>query len=389
MLSSHCQVVNVGGTENVILACKEAGINRLIYTSTYNVVFGGHEIENGNESWPYFPLDQHTDEYSKSKAIAEQLVIQANGTSTNKGSLLHTAVIRPAAIYGEDEERHLPRIVKHLDRGLFMFTIGHAVVDWVYIDNLVQAYLLLADKLLSTRNYQEKPAGQVYCISDDCPMENFEFLRPLVEARKRNFPPYELSTHSAHCLSWLLEDIFWISSKFGFPIQPMLTRAEVFKVGVTHYFSMEKAKTELGYAPTLTSQEGGKRIAEYYKKHFHSDDYFEIASPLAYVLVLSGMGLLAFTAFRDSTIPLDGSILKQYVLSPVEALAILLFQNQVNLQRVFYAAVATHVMEGLLAYQRATNFCKNTASWWWLQTTLLGYPSFSLLLAREALLKSK
>lgn len=32
-------------------------------------------------------------------------------------------------------------------------------------------------------------------------------------------------------------------------VEPYLTRAEVFKMGVTHYFSIEKAKKELGYRP--------------------------------------------------------------------------------------------------------------------------------------------
>ena len=33
-------------------------MNRLVYTSTYNVVFGGQEIKNGDESLPYLPLDK-------------------------------------------------------------------------------------------------------------------------------------------------------------------------------------------------------------------------------------------------------------------------------------------------------------------------------------------
>ena len=30
----------------------------LVYTSTYNVVFGGQIIQNGDESLPYLPLDK-------------------------------------------------------------------------------------------------------------------------------------------------------------------------------------------------------------------------------------------------------------------------------------------------------------------------------------------
>ena len=37
-------------------ACIKYNIPRLVYTSTFNVVFGGQKIENGDESLPYFPI---------------------------------------------------------------------------------------------------------------------------------------------------------------------------------------------------------------------------------------------------------------------------------------------------------------------------------------------
>lgn len=71
--------VNINGTCHVLDACLEYGIKRLVYVSTYNVVFGGKEIVNGNEALPYFPLDDHVDPYGRSKSIAEQFVMKNNG----------------------------------------------------------------------------------------------------------------------------------------------------------------------------------------------------------------------------------------------------------------------------------------------------------------------
>lgn len=71
--------VNITGTCLVLDACVDLGISRLVYVSTYNVVFGGKEILNGNETLPYFPMDDHVDAYGRSKAIAEQLVLKSNG----------------------------------------------------------------------------------------------------------------------------------------------------------------------------------------------------------------------------------------------------------------------------------------------------------------------
>lgn len=88
----------------------------------------------------------------------------------NIGKCLYTCVIRPAAIYGPGEERHLPRIVSLAKLGLVPFKIGDANVksDWVYVDNLVLALLLASMGLLDDIPGQEGPvaAGQPYFISD-------------------------------------------------------------------------------------------------------------------------------------------------------------------------------------------------------------------------------
>lgn len=71
--------ININGTCHVLDSCLDNGVQRLVYVSTYNVVFGGKEIVNGNESLPYFPMDDHVDPYGRSKSIAEQLVLKSNG----------------------------------------------------------------------------------------------------------------------------------------------------------------------------------------------------------------------------------------------------------------------------------------------------------------------
>lgn len=87
------------------------------------------------------------------------------------GKCLYTCAVRPAAIYGPGEERHLPRIIKLAKLGLVPFKIGAANVktDWVYVDNLVLALLLASMGLLDDipgREGQPVAAGQPYFISD-------------------------------------------------------------------------------------------------------------------------------------------------------------------------------------------------------------------------------
>lgn len=87
------------------------------------------------------------------------------------GKCLYTCAVRPAAIYGPGEERHLPRIVSLAKLGLLPFKIGETRVktDWIYVDNLVLALILASMGLLDDIPGKEGhpvAAGQPYFVSD-------------------------------------------------------------------------------------------------------------------------------------------------------------------------------------------------------------------------------
>lgn len=72
--------VIVGGTDNILQTRKRRGVPRLVYTSTFNVIFRGQVFRNGDESLPYLSLHLHQDNYSQTKSIAEKKVLEASGT---------------------------------------------------------------------------------------------------------------------------------------------------------------------------------------------------------------------------------------------------------------------------------------------------------------------
>ena len=85
--------VNSDGTRNVINACKTAGIKRLIYTSTCDVVLSQDKnqvVDMADETYPYAkdPLNA----YAASKAEGEMIVLGANSVA------MATCVIRPSII---------------------------------------------------------------------------------------------------------------------------------------------------------------------------------------------------------------------------------------------------------------------------------------------------
>ncbi|XP_070820319.1 short-chain dehydrogenase/reductase family 42E member 1 isoform X2 [Chaetodon trifascialis] len=293
--------VNVQGTQNVLKACVEHGVSRLVYTSTFNVVFGGQVIENGDESLPYLPLHLHPDHYSRTKSLAEMAVLRANGTALKDSSdVLRSCALRPAGIYGPGEQRHLPRIVGYIEKGIFRFVYGEpsSLVEFVHVDNLVSAHELAAEALTSEQ--QHRSAGQAYFISDGRPVNNFEFFRPLVEGLGYPFPKLRLPLALIYFFAFLTEMIHHLIGPF-YNFQPLLTRTEVYKTGVTHYFSMAKAKAELGYEPQEHSLD---EVVQWFQSRGHGK---KSHSSFLRRLLLDVLFVAAFLAVALSFLPLVGS----------------------------------------------------------------------------------
>ncbi|PHU26687.1 3beta-hydroxysteroid-dehydrogenase/decarboxylase isoform 2 [Capsicum chinense] len=158
--------VNVQGTENIIDACVELKVKRLIYTSSPSVVFDGVTgIIDGDESLPY-PA-KHNDSYSATKAEGEALVLKSNGT---KGLL--TCCIRPSSIFGPADRLLVPSLVAAARAGKSKFIIGDGnnVYDFTYVENVAHAHVCAERALASGAAAAEKAAGNVMflCFSIFC-----------------------------------------------------------------------------------------------------------------------------------------------------------------------------------------------------------------------------
>ncbi|XP_008631900.2 putative short-chain dehydrogenase/reductase family 42E member 2 [Corvus cornix cornix] len=241
--------VNINGTRFILNACKQQNIPRLIYTSSVNVVFGGLPIEDGDEeSLQYFPIDKLVDHYSRTKSIAEQMILAANGSPLAGGGILHTCVLRPPGIYGPEEQRHLPRLAKIIERRLLSFKFGDPTVkmNWIHVENFVQAHILAAEALTPEKSYIA--SGQVYFIHDGEKSNLFEWLTPLFERLGCSKPWIRIPTSFVYASATFMEHLHSILRPFV-DLPPLLTRNEVQNISVTHTFRIDKARTQLGYHP--------------------------------------------------------------------------------------------------------------------------------------------
>ncbi|SPO27977.1 probable ERG26 - C-3 sterol dehydrogenase (C-4 decarboxylase) [Ustilago trichophora] len=147
--------VNVVGTQTVVNVANkpELAVTKLVFTSSAGVVYDGHDLVNVDERLPYptKPLDAYND----TKAKAEKLVLQANDRAAGK---LKTVALRPAGIFGIGDRQALPGFFNVLRTRKTNFQIGdnNNLFDWTYVDNVVHAHLLAADKLTSSGYSAEK-----------------------------------------------------------------------------------------------------------------------------------------------------------------------------------------------------------------------------------------
>ena len=242
------RAVNVGGVENVIRACREAGVRRLVHTSTNNVTLEGPVVE-GDETWPY--AQRPKDPYTATKIEGERRALGANGED------LLTCAIRPGGIYGPGEPLMLPRLVGECARGRFVATIGDgsAISDNTYIENLVDAHIEAARHLTPGSPL----CGQAYFVTDGEPVNYFEFFRPFVEALGLAFPTRKLPAAPLRVVFWC-----WELLRRVLPLPaPPLTLLELRKIVVPHYSSIAKARRDFGWTPKVSPEDAVLRCLPY------------------------------------------------------------------------------------------------------------------------------
>ena len=239
---------NVRGTEHVIAACRRHDVGRLVYTSTPSVVFHHEGMEGANESVPY--AKRHLNSYSATKALAEKKVLEADDDG------LSTVALRPHLIWGPGDNHLIPRLVARAKAGkLALVGTGMGKVDSVYVENAARAHLLAADRLAPRTSV----AGKVYFISNDEPIPIAQLINRILEAA--GLPPVtrRVPPSIAYAAGWILEVVYRV---FGLSGEPPMTRFVARQLATPHWFDLSAAKRDLGYQPSISIDEGMRRLAE-------------------------------------------------------------------------------------------------------------------------------
>ncbi|WP_099024073.1 3-beta-hydroxysteroid dehydrogenase [Mycolicibacterium palauense] len=249
--------VNVGGTENLVHAGQRAGVGRFVYTASNSVVMGGQRISGGDETLPY--TDRFNDLYTETKVAAERFVLAQNGVAD-----MLTCSIRPSGIWGRGDKTMFRKVFESVIAGHVKVLIGskNAKLDNSYVHNLVHGFILAAEHLVPGGT----APGQAYFINDGEPINMFEFARPVIEACGERLPTLRVS---GRMVRGAMSGWQRLHFRFGLP-QPPLEPLAVERLYLDNYFSIAKARRDLGYQPLFTTQQAMADCLPYYTDMFAS-----------------------------------------------------------------------------------------------------------------------
>lgn len=244
---------NVTGTENIISACQELNITHLVYTSTPSVTFTGIDEDNIDESQPY--ASKFLNFYGLSKAIAEQKVLQANGSKLNNSESFKTVALRPHLIWGPGDPHLVPRVLQRAKTGrLKLIGDKDKLVDTIYIDNAVYAHLLAAVEL---NNLTSVCAGKAYFLSNDQPILMADMLNKILACKEIKPVNKRIPASVAYAIGSVLE---WIYLGLRKQDEPIMTRFVARQLSTSHYFNIGAAKEELNYEALISIDEGMTKL---------------------------------------------------------------------------------------------------------------------------------
>jgi nucleoside-diphosphate-sugar epimerase len=239
-------LVTVQGTRNILDACLQEGVVRFIYCSSTEAIGVVDDIPAQED---HTPNPQY--EYGKSKLRAERVVREYY-------EKLETTIIRPSGIYGprnlhDISYYFITSCAKNSLATRMLIDHGSAVVQFVHAKDAAHGFYLALTNANSI--------GNTYFISEERWHTYREVYGILSRIIGRRPPTLSLSKPVAKALIY---PVFIAKSLFGewsFFSDPKTVNA----VTSNRAYSIEKAKSELGYSPQYSLEDGLKETVQWYR----------------------------------------------------------------------------------------------------------------------------
>lgn len=258
------EAVNLQGTRHVVEACKEAGVPKLVYSSSPSTRFNGSDIDGlSEEELPKLPMPFYLAEYSDTKARGELLALDACCAE------LLTVAVAPHQVYGPRDTLFIPNFIDSAATGkLRVFGDGKNRVSFTHVDNYCHG-LIAGERAL----YQGSPAlGKFYICTDaqtHSHPEGFALLWEEIDCflvalglqsicAKISIPSFLMFGVARVC-----DFITFLTGK-----KLKLSTFSVRMLTMHRWFRFDRAKKDLAYDPIIPFREGWDDTSEWFKKEW-------------------------------------------------------------------------------------------------------------------------
>jgi len=247
LTKAHCKkdfyTVNTNGTENIIKAVSKnnPGIKKFVYLSSLSA-FG--PMRNN-----ILPCESHAphpvSDYGRSKLKGEYVVL-------GYCNIIPVTILRPSIVYGpRDKEFFL--FFKIVNKGFLPCLKGHTSL--IYIDDLVNAIILSAEKVNS--------AGETYFVSDGGIYSNNDIIAEIASALNVKGLKIKLPKTVLQTIGFLGEGI---SKIIGNSL--MINRDKIKEIMYPDWVcDISKVKNDFGFEPRVGIKKGVKWTADWYRIH--------------------------------------------------------------------------------------------------------------------------
>jgi dihydroflavonol-4-reductase len=225
---AQMEQINVIGTENVISACIQNKISKLLHLSSVVTIGSTFHPEVLNEASEY-KIKNLDLGYFETKRDAELMVMAAS-----KAQQLFTVCVNPSTIYGFADAKKGSRKnqIKVAQGKLPFYTAGG--VNVVSVDDVTDGIMLALEKGAN---------GERYVLSN----ENItikKLFQMIAQSSGAKPPKFYLPTFLLHIAGWI-----------GDRLKSGLSSENAYTASMYHWFDNSKAKNALGFQPKKTAQQ--------------------------------------------------------------------------------------------------------------------------------------
>ena len=238
---------NVLGTKYVLEACRQTGIQRLVYVSSPSIYAAPRDQLGIKESDA--PEENNLNNYIRSKLASEKLFKDYLGVPS--------IILRPRGLFGIGDTSILPRVINLSQKiGIPLIGDGRQLMDMTCVENVALAIRLAIEA--------PEAKGEVYNITNGEPRA----FRDLLEESLTGLGyPIKYRKIPATLLSGIASSLEFLYKTLNLKGEPALTRYTYYLLRYSQTLDISKAEKELGYHPKISISEGIEQYVQDYRKH--------------------------------------------------------------------------------------------------------------------------